>query len=96
MIIQTIKFKTSLSEEEVFAIAKERLPLFLELPGLLQKYYVKTGQENEYGGIYVWDSEESMKTFRESDLAKSIPLAYKVEGAPNIETKEVFITLRDM
>lgn len=95
MIIQSIKFKTTLSENEVMAIAKERLPQFLEVPGLVQKYYIKTGEENGYGGVYVWDSEESMKAFRETDLAKSIPQAYKVDGAPDINISEIFITLRD-
>src|SRR5919197_293940 len=41
MIIQTVKFKSALSEEEVRRVMEERAPQFHALPGLLQKYYVR-------------------------------------------------------
>lgn len=94
MIIATVKFETSLTEEEVLKVAEERLPMFLDVPGLVQKYYVKTGQPNEFSGVYIWDSMESMKNFRESDLAKSIPAAYQVKGQPQMEVGNVLMPLR--
>lgn len=60
MIIQIIKFESALSEDKVMAVAEERVPQFRAIPGLLQKYYVKPGQPNHYGGIYVWDSTASL------------------------------------
>jgi len=51
MVIQIVKFQTTLSEEEVLAIAKERADQFRALPGLVQKYYVKLPQPNQYGGV---------------------------------------------
>lgn len=95
MIIQTVKFKTSLSEEALLKVAKERLPRFQALPGLLQKYYVKLNEPDSYGGIYIWDSKESMLAYRETDLAASIPQAYHVEGVPNIEVMDILFPLRD-
>lgn len=94
MIIQTVKFKTALSKEEVWAKAKERLPQFQAIPGLLQKYYIKLDQPNHYGGVYIWDSKESLSAYRNSDLAKSIPKAYQVVGTPSIEITEVLFPLR--
>lgn len=94
MIIVTVNFETSLSEEEALKIAKDRLPMFLDVPGLVQKYYLKGAKPNEYTGVYFWDSMESMLNFRESDLAKSIPAAYKVKGQPRIEVGNVFLQLR--
>jgi heme-degrading monooxygenase HmoA len=94
MIIANVKFETVLSDEEAMQVAKERLPLFLDIPGLIQKYYVKTSQPNEWMGVYIWDSMEAMASFRESDLAKSIPAAYKVKGQPQIEVNNVPMTLR--
>jgi heme-degrading monooxygenase HmoA len=94
MIIQTIKFKSQFTEEEVMRIAKEREPLFMAIPGLIQKYYVKPLKEGYYGGIYVWDSVESLQTYRDSDLAKSIPQAYAVMGTPEIEVLDVLFQLR--
>jgi len=95
MIIQIIKLKSKLSEEELLKTAKERAPRFKAIPGLLQKYYVKLGQPNQFGGIYVWDSKESLQSYRESELAASIPQAYKLIEAPNIEIIDVLFQLRD-
>lgn len=94
MIIQIVKFKTELSEEELLKIAEERLPGFKALPGLLQKYYVKLDQPGQYGGIYVWDSPASLKSYRESDLAATIPQAYQVIDTPDIEILDVLFPLR--
>jgi heme-degrading monooxygenase HmoA len=95
MIIQIIKFETSLSEAEVLAVANERADRFRALPGLLQKYYIALDQPNQYGGIYVWDSKESLSAYRESDLAASIPDAYKVKGEPKVETVDTLFRLRE-
>ncbi len=94
MIIQIIKLKTNLLEEELLRRAKEREPQFKAIPGLLQKYYVKIGESGQYGGIYVWDSTESLASYRESDLAASIPEVYEISEVPNIETLDVLFQLR--
>jgi heme-degrading monooxygenase HmoA len=95
VIVLVVTFESALSEEEVFAVARERLPAFRALPGLVQKYYVKTAEPNHFGGIYVWDSADSLNAYRESDLAKSIPAAYKVIGQPKLQTFESVFPLRD-
>ncbi|WP_420319855.1 hypothetical protein [Flagellimonas sp.] len=95
MIIQVIKLKSNLSEEELLKRAKEREPQFKAIAGLLQKYYVKLGQPGQYGGVYIWDSPESLQAYRESDLAKSIPGAYEITEAPNIEIMDILFQLRE-
>ena len=95
MILQIIKLKSNLPEEELLNKAKEREPQFKAIPGLVQKYYVKTDQPEEYGGIYIWDSPESLKSYRESDLAKSIPEAYEIVEPPNIEMMDILFQLRN-
>jgi heme-degrading monooxygenase HmoA len=95
MIIQIIKLKSGLPEDELLKTAKEREPKFRAIPGLIQKYYVKLEQEGQYGGIYVWDSKESLQAYRKSDLASSIPEAYKLLEAPDIEVLDVLFQLRD-
>lgn len=94
MIIQFVQFETSLSEEEVMAVARERLPQFRAIPSLVQKYYLKLDKPNCYGGFYIWESREAMAAFRDSDLAKSIPSAYKVVGTPDISVHELMFPLR--
>lgn len=95
MIIQFIKLKSELSEDELLRIAREREPQFKSIPGLLQKYYVKLSKPGLYGGIYVWDSPESLETYRMSDLAAGIPEAYKIVEAPDIEIMDVLFKLRE-
>ncbi|WP_298902203.1 YdhR family protein [uncultured Psychroserpens sp.] len=94
MILQIIKLKSKLSEDELLNRAKKREPQFEVIPGLVQKYYVKTGQPQEYGGIYVWESQESLNAYLKSDLAKSIPGAYEIIEAPNIEIMDILFRLR--
>ena len=95
MILQIIKLKSNLPEEELLIKAKERESQFKDIPGLLQKYYVKTGQSGQYGGIYIWESQESLNAYRESDLAKSIPEAYEIIETPSIEMMDILFQLRN-
>lgn len=95
MVIQIVRLKSNLGEEELLRRARERKPQFEAQPGLIQKYYTKLKEPEEYCGLYVWDSPESLMAFRETDLAKSIPEAYEVIEAPNIELMNVLFQLRD-
>ena len=95
MIMQIVKLKSLLSEDELMGIAQDRAPQFRALPGLLQKYYVKMGEPNQHGGVYVWDSRESLMAYRESELAATIASAYKVTEPPQIELYDVMFQLRD-
>lgn len=95
MFIQFVQFETTLTEAEVTAIAMDRLPVYRNVPGLVQKYYLKLGKPNHYGGFHIWESREAMQAFRESETAKSIPAAYRVVGAPDVEIFELMFTLHD-
>ena len=95
MYLQFIRINSSLDQEQLIEKAVERKPEFQAIPGLIQKYYVKTPEPNQYAGVYVWDSLESIQKFRETDLARSIPEAYKATSAPAIEVSEIMFTLRD-
>ena len=95
MILQIIRLKSNLPEDELLAKARERESRFKAISGLVQKYYVKTGKPGEYGGIYVWDSMASLEAFRGSDLAKTIPAAYEIIEAPNIEVMDLLFQLRE-
>ncbi len=94
MIVQFVKFKSSLANDEVQRVMRERAPRFRALPGLVQKYYGLEEQSGEFTGIYLWDSEQSAKDFQDTELARTIPVAYKVEGKPRIEFFELLFPLR--
>lgn len=93
--MQIIRLKTKLSEEELLRRAKEREPQFAAIPGIIQKYYVKLGPEGEYGGVYIWDSVESLQAFKTSELATSIPQAYEITEPPSVEIVNILFQLRD-
>jgi hypothetical protein len=93
-VLMIVRFKTSLSPDEVERRYKERLPEFLKLPGLLQKYYLHDPSSDEWGGLYLWDSQASLDEYMTSDLRKSIPDTYQIVGTPRIETTVVVDSLR--
>lgn len=95
MILQIIKLKSDLPEEELLKRAKERESNFKSIPGLLQKYYVKTSVVGEYGGVYIWDSLKSQQNYQKSDLAKSIPSAYEIKEVPKVEMMDLIFQLRN-
>lgn len=95
MVVQIVKFESELSEEAVLAVAHDRIESFRALPGLIQKYYVKLAEPHWYGGVYVWDSMESLLAYRQSELASSIPVAYKVKGTPQVEILDSLMQLRE-
>jgi len=95
MIMQIVKLKSSLPDEELLRIAHERAPQFRAIPGLVQKYYVRGEGEGAFAGVYLWDSKQSLAAFRASDLAKSIPEAYQLAEPPVIEVGEVVFPLRE-
>lgn len=94
MIIQIVKFKSALSEAEIRQVMEDRAPQFRALPGLLQKYYMRETQTGEVGAVYIWDSEESVRAYRQSDLARTTASAYKALEQPRIELFETTFTLR--
>ena len=95
MILQIIRLKSNLSEDELLRKAREREPQFKAISGLLQKYYVKMSDSGQYGGVYVWDSIESLNAFKTSDLAAGIPKAYEIAEAPDIELLDILFKLRE-
>lgn len=93
-ILLIVKFKSSLTREELERRYKERLPEFQALPGLIQKYYLYDPSSDEWGGLYLWDSRSSLEQYLDSDLRKSIPEVYQIVGEPRIEVSTVVDTLR--
>lgn len=93
MLAMIVRFKTELSREQLFEMSRDREPQYRALTGLKQKYYIQYGP-SEYGAVYIWESEADMKAFRESELARSIPTTYQVQGTPSFESGNVLMLLR--
>ena len=94
MIVQIVRFKSAMSDAQVLAVYESRAPRYRALKGLVQKYYLRFPETDEHGAVYLWESEAALKEFRESELARTIPTAYQVQGTLDITLAEVVMTLR--
>ena len=86
--------KSELPREEMERRYLERLPQFRQVAGLIQKYYSYDESTGEWAGIYLWDSEESLARYLDSDLRKSIPEAYELTEPPRVERFPIVDVLR--
>jgi heme-degrading monooxygenase HmoA len=94
MVIGLVRFKSALSDGEVLKLYEERAPRYRQVPGLLQKYYIKDQKTGEHGAVYVWDSMRSIEEFQNSELSRSIPQTYGIIGEPTIKILNLVYTLR--
>lgn len=94
-LVLLVKFKSTLTMDEVTTVIDSRIEDFRALSGLTQKYYLQDPVSGEYGGLYLWASQEAFTEYRESELRASIAAAYKTEGEPRIEVLKVIRALRD-
>jgi len=94
MVIQVVRFKSGLPDARVLELYEARSPRYRALQGLVQKYYLRYPSSGEHGAVYVWESEEALREFRQSDLGRSIGNVYQIDGEKVTENAEVLMTLR--
>jgi heme-degrading monooxygenase HmoA len=94
VIVSLVRFRSGLTAAEVTAKFEERADRYRQLPGLVEKIYLRYRETGDYGAIYVWESDEALRTFQTSELAQTIPDAYQVEAAPQAEIADVYLLVR--
>lgn len=94
MIVSIVRFRSRLPDDAVQAAFEERSDRYRQVPGLLEKIYLRFRETGESGAVYVWDSEESLEQFRSSDLARTIAATYEVEGESKVELADVALVVR--
>ena len=72
-----VRIKSDLEPEELERRMNERRPQFLEVPGLVQKFYGRDDTTGDACGIYFFEDQTALAAFRETELAKTIPAAYE-------------------
>jgi heme-degrading monooxygenase HmoA len=92
MIIHIVRFTSALADERIRDLFSARAQQYMPVPGLLQKYYLRY-QNGQHGGVYVWDSPESMQAFRGSELSRSIHDVYRVRESA-LDVADVILALR--
>lgn len=93
VIIQIVRYRSGLTGEEVVDRFEERSDRYRDVAGLIQKYYIHQPETDEYGGVYVWDSEESMQRWRDTNLAGTLVSTYDIDGDPRDEVFDVVLVL---
>ena len=95
MEILILLFKSGLPMEELMKVSKIRAERYSKVKGLIQKYYVTDQTSNHIGGLFIFDSKESLEAFRNSDLSKSTAEAYQFLESPDIRILDVIKTLKE-
>lgn len=92
-VVLFVRIQSDIPFDELERRLLERKPSFLEVPGLIQKIYGRDPATGDACGIYFFDSREALATFRETELAKTIPDAYEATDVRR-EVFEVLYPLR--
>jgi len=87
-------FKSGLPIEEISTASEKRADRYRKVKGLIQKSYVQDKSTGHAGGVFVFDSKESLKAFRNSELAKSTSEVCKFLEPPATRVLEVAKVLR--
>lgn len=88
-----VVFESGMDFDAMWDICEERMPTFREVPGLVQKVYLWDDEAEEISGLYLFEDEQSLEAFLDSDLRASIPAAYDVQGTPDVRRWSVPGTL---
>jgi heme-degrading monooxygenase HmoA len=93
VIVQLVRYGSRLTYDEVMERFEGRSDRYREVPGLLQKYYVHYSETDEYGGVYIWESEEALQKWRDTNLAGTLAETYQVTEGPTSELADVMLVL---
>ncbi len=88
-----MRFTSGLADDEVRKVFRERSDRYRGVPGLIEKLYLHFPETGEFGAVYVWNSREDFLRFRNTELARSIPDAYRIEKARGMELAEVCLVV---
>jgi len=94
MIVSLVRFKSKLADDAVQAMFEERADRYRNVPGLMEKVYLRFRESGEFGAVYLWESEKALSDFRQTELARTIPETYEVEAAPLAEIADVCLVVQ--
>jgi heme-degrading monooxygenase HmoA len=94
VIVSLVRFTSGLSDAQAQERFEARADAYREVPGLVEKIYLRYRETGELGAVYVWESEDDLERFRQSDLGSTIQTTYQVEGAPGFEVADVALVVR--
>ena len=72
MHTEVITFTSEINRSDYESLVFEGAPVWAAVYGLIIKHFVFKFDEGKFGGIYLWEDEESMKDYCRSDLLESV------------------------
>ena len=67
--IQVVNFNLEgINHDDFMGVANEVAPNFAPLPGLISKVWLSDEENNTYGGVYSWESQEACEAYRSGEL----------------------------
>jgi hypothetical protein len=61
-----------ITEEQFRQVASGDVPVFVDMPGLLAKVWLRDPETNTYGGMYLWADQEAYEGYIKGEVFKSI------------------------
>lgn len=72
MHVSVFEYRLKDIDEEGWAqVCADMAPVFAQVPGLVSKVWLK-GADGGYGGVYIWDSDTSYRSFLSSELGQGV------------------------
>jgi len=65
-------FKSGLPLEEISATSEKRADRYRKVKGLIQKYYVQDKSTGHVGGVFIFDSKQSLQAFRNRSWLRAL------------------------
>ncbi len=93
MIVSIVRFRSKLPDDAVQEAFEQRSDRYRQVPGLVEKIYLRFRETGESGAVYVWDSEESLEQFRASELGRTIASTYEIDGEVQSELADVALVV---
>jgi hypothetical protein len=92
----SVKFNTTLKEQELNELCQADLEYFRSVRGLIQKYYILDSSTRTVNGIYLFETKTARAAYWASKLARSIPRRYGlIPGTLRVEHYDVMIVLNE-
>jgi len=95
VIVQVVRYGSKLTYDQVMERFEDRADRYRQVPGLLQKYYVRYPDTDEYGGVYIWESPEALQNWRDTNLSGTLAETYEVTHGPDAEIADVMLVLHE-
>ena len=78
-VITQFAVPTTLNASQMRAAFTQAAPAFRNVPGLIRKQFLLSADGQTAGGVYLWEEQETARSFMQQRVAPMIRETYQVE-----------------